>query len=298
MPKKSLHDYLSKLKKSSSNLQIPSKKWVPRGCKHPKTLSFTVDSSRKEIDGGGNEEAAATLADIDRFLLENFKSLYVKDGEEEEKRGEKEAVVSLAGPDQAKSPRGILFESPRFTEPPPGLRGSNRFFVAHGITGSLMEEARNSLTSMNSEDQIGSSSNSTNTLNESRSANSTTAKLDVNRANDITKHVAGTTLPNECIAVLTYSPDPYNDFRRSMQEMVEERLQDYGTVDWDFMEELLFCYLNLNDKKSYRYILSAYSDLVSALRQREWKVPARSRRTRIARERRKATRREEESNEA
>ncbi|TYH45460.1 hypothetical protein ES332_D11G266400v1 [Gossypium tomentosum] len=54
---------------------------------------------------------------------------------------------------------------------------------------------------------------------------------------------------NECIVVLTYPPDLHNDFRRSMQNMVEMMLKHNSNIDWDFMEELVFCYLNLNDKK-------------------------------------------------
>ncbi|GKV43400.1 hypothetical protein SLEP1_g50692 [Rubroshorea leprosula] len=292
MPKKSLHDYLSKIKISSPNLPLSSSKRILSGCKHPKTLSFAVDNTRKQDgDGGGNEEAAATLADIDRFLLENFKSLYIKDEQQNEKKGEGQV-------DQVKSPRGILFESPRFVDPPPGLRGSSRFFVAPGVTGSLMEEARTSLTSLNSEDHNGSSSTSTNTtLNENSSAKSTVTKLaysDIS-SND-SRDVTTETLPQECIAVLTYSPDPYNDFRRSMQEMVDARMQHQGKLDWDFMEELLLSYLNLNEKQSHRFIMCAYADLVTFLRQRERRAPVKSRRTRYTSERkRKTTRFEEET---
>lgn len=86
MPKKlqkSLQDYLSKIKKPTPQLQFPnpqtfssSKSWILSGCKHPKTLSFAID--RKQVHGvGNNEDAAATLADIDRFLFENFRSLYL-----------------------------------------------------------------------------------------------------------------------------------------------------------------------------------------------------------------------------
>lgn len=37
--------------------------------------------------------------------------------------------------------------------------------------------------------------------------------------------------------------------------MMEARLNDQGKINWEFMEELLFCYLNLNDKKSYKYMV-------------------------------------------
>ncbi|XP_027184179.1 zinc-finger homeodomain protein 2-like [Coffea eugenioides] len=43
------------------------------------------------------------------------------------------------------------------------------------------------------------------------------------------------------------------------------------------MEELLFCYLNLNDKKSYRFILRAFVDLIVVLRENSSGAPAKSR---------------------
>ncbi|GLU22183.1 hypothetical protein SLE2022_382760 [Rubroshorea leprosula] len=284
MPRKSLRKYLSKIKRSSPNLPLPSsKRWVLSGCKHPRTPSFAVDNTRNEHGGGGGSEeaAAATLADIDRFLLENFKSLYIKDEEQNEKGKGRGTGI---GPDQTKSPREIWFDSPRLVDPPPCLRGSNRFFATPGVTASLIEEAGTSLPcTSTSEDHVGSSSTSADvTLYKNHSCSSPST-------ND-----EPAALPKECIAVLKNSPDPYVDFSRSMQEMVETRLQHHGRLDWDYMEELLFCYLNLNDKKAYRYILSAYTDLVAALRQRERRVPVRSRRTRKSKEgRRKITRRED-----
>lgn len=63
-----------------------------------------------------------------------------------------------------------------------------------------------------------------------------------------------------------------------MEEMVEARLNDRGRVDWEFMEELLFCYLDLNEKKSYKYILSAFVDLIVVLREKSGRVSEKSRR--------------------
>lgn len=83
--------------------------------------------------------------------------------------------------------------------------------------------------------------------------------------------------PDDFIAVFTYSPRPYDDFRRSMEEMIEARMQHQGKVDWEFMEELLFSYMNLNDRKSYKYLLSAFVDLVVDLRENWGRVPAMSR---------------------
>ncbi|GAA0174833.1 hypothetical protein LIER_28141 [Lithospermum erythrorhizon] len=67
------------------------------------------------------------------------------------------------------------------------------------------------------------------------------------------------------IAIPTYSPDPYADFRRSMQEMVETS----GLVDvkanWDYLHELLMCYLSLNPKSTHKFIVEAFADLLVSL---------------------------------
>ncbi|XP_021762727.1 transcription repressor OFP12-like [Chenopodium quinoa] len=66
------------------------------------------------------------------------------------------------------------------------------------------------------------------------------------------------------VPVHTYSPNPYVDFRRSMQEMVESR--DLGNLEikevWEYLQELLLSYLSLNPKNTHKYIVGAFTDLV------------------------------------
>jgi uncharacterized protein (TIGR01568 family) len=66
------------------------------------------------------------------------------------------------------------------------------------------------------------------------------------------------------VAVPTYSPDPYNDFKRSMEEMVEALGLD-KRVHWARLHELLLCYLALNSKQTHKYIRSAFADLLLGL---------------------------------
>ncbi|GFZ04727.1 ovate family protein 12 [Actinidia rufa] len=67
------------------------------------------------------------------------------------------------------------------------------------------------------------------------------------------------------VPIPTYSSDPYVDFRRSMQEMVEAReLVDVG-ADWPHLHELLTCYLALNPKSTHKFIIRAFSDLLVSL---------------------------------
>jgi uncharacterized protein (TIGR01568 family) len=69
------------------------------------------------------------------------------------------------------------------------------------------------------------------------------------------------------VAVPTYSPDPYMDFRRSMQEMVEARPELMNDVksNWNTLHELLLSYLSLNPKSTHKFILGAFSDLIVTL---------------------------------
>ncbi|XP_050237930.1 transcription repressor OFP16-like [Mercurialis annua] len=67
------------------------------------------------------------------------------------------------------------------------------------------------------------------------------------------------------VAVPTYSPDPYLDFRRSMQEMVEARELVDVKANWDYLHELLLCYLALNPKSTHKFIVRAFADLLVSL---------------------------------
>ncbi|CAN6464892.1 unnamed protein product [Victoria cruziana] len=66
------------------------------------------------------------------------------------------------------------------------------------------------------------------------------------------------------VAILTYSPDPYSDFRTSMQEMVEAQDLDIS-ADWGYLQEMLMCYLKLNSRRTHKYIVGAFADLLMTL---------------------------------
>ncbi|RVW87997.1 Transcription repressor OFP14 [Vitis vinifera] len=192
----------------------------------------------------------ALSASINRMLLG---SLYQKNDDDDDintkKREEEEE-------EEEEKPGGVLFESPRIMDPTSNICSCHRFFTTPCSSSSLMEDARASLAV--SSEGIASSyaTSSTSTVDCSSSSSS-----------DIKEVLA----PHDCIAVLTNSPNPYVDFRLSMQEMIEARLHSHEKVDWDFMEDLLFCYLNLNDKDSHKHILQAFVDLICVLRQKPTK---------------------------
>lgn len=59
-----------------------------------------------------------------------------------------------------------------------------------------------------------------------------------------------------------YSVNPYVDFLRSMQEMIQSHQALDVTNDWDYLQQLLFCYLALNPTHTHKYILRAFTHLV------------------------------------
>ncbi|XP_057964866.1 transcription repressor OFP12-like [Malania oleifera] len=73
------------------------------------------------------------------------------------------------------------------------------------------------------------------------------------------------TLVGGSVAIPTYSPDPYMDFRRSMQEMVDARGLMDVKANWDYLHELLLCYLALNPKTAHKFIIGAFADLLVSL---------------------------------
>nr|XP_010919418.1 transcription repressor OFP13 [Elaeis guineensis] len=65
----------------------------------------------------------------------------------------------------------------------------------------------------------------------------------------------------ESVALAMASDDPYHDFRASMEEMVEA----YQLREWPSLQELLHCYLRLNEKKNHKIIVMAFVDLLMHL---------------------------------
>ncbi|CAI9114102.1 OLC1v1014742C1 [Oldenlandia corymbosa var. corymbosa] len=261
---KSLQDYISKMKqKPNSQNQYPptprsissSTSWILRGCKHPRTPSFSSSSDQNKNNGketmqhsnatSDHDAGAATLADVDRFLSENFKTLY-ENQEEEEVQDVTEMMIKTRIDDdhQVEKEESLIEIIPisgrmpaRRINPRP-RRSSDRVYTPPSAAASA-----GSITS----DDV----SSTSTTTAGGGGEAETEQLS----------------PDDFITVLTYSRNPYDDFKNSMQEMIDARLQHNGKINWVFMEELLFCYLNLNDKKSHRFILRAFVDLVVTLRE-------------------------------
>ncbi|KAJ0704805.1 putative transcription factor OFP family [Helianthus annuus] len=65
----------------------------------------------------------------------------------------------------------------------------------------------------------------------------------------------------ESVAVVMETEDPYDDFKKSMKEMVEI----HELKDWDCLEELLGWYLRMNDEDNHEFIVGAFFDLLAGI---------------------------------
>ncbi|KAK7381635.1 hypothetical protein VNO80_00181 [Phaseolus coccineus] len=241
---KSLRNYLSKIKPPQRKMiQLSSKKFL-KGCKHPRTPSLDMDNN-KNISTTNAKDDEAMLADIDRFLIENFKNLFLENREE---------TTTNKEPKEDKSLKldSIRFDSStRFDESPLNLFTDTTTEAGSSLTMSEIEGAEEQATQ--------------------------------------------STVPSNCVVVLANSARPSEDFRRSMEGMLEARLKKSEKVDWDFMQELLFCHMNLNQKKWHKFILSAFVEVATTMRHPPEISPAKPhppqsvRTVRIGREVRKKT---------
>ncbi|XP_059430267.1 transcription repressor OFP13-like [Corylus avellana] len=70
----------------------------------------------------------------------------------------------------------------------------------------------------------------------------------------------------ECVVEAIESNDPYIDFRKSMEEMIEAYgLMRAGKKDWEYLEELLAWYLKMNRKKNHGFVVQAFIDVFAGL---------------------------------
>ncbi|KAE8056558.1 hypothetical protein FH972_013325 [Carpinus fangiana] len=153
---------------------------------------------------------------------------------------------------QAESSKEFLIESPRCRESPKNLHGTSRFFVQTGALRSLAEDARKSACEPGD-------------IDNERGREAEDVQLRGNHRQPTSFSAEGVELPGAPLAVVMYTLEPHTEFRRSMMEMVGSRLERNLTVDWDYLEELVLCYLELNENKYRKYILSAFFQVLVEL---------------------------------
>ncbi|KAK9122457.1 hypothetical protein Syun_020074 [Stephania yunnanensis] len=76
-------------------------------------------------------------------------------------------------------------------------------------------------------------------------------------------------MSHDGVTMAVASENPYQDFKESMEEMV----RGHEIKSWNGLQELLHCYLSLNDRTNHQTILLAFVDLLINL------VASRSQRT-------------------
>lgn len=165
------------------------------------------------------------------IFIRNFNSLYDYDSTSNSKlpsaRTHSSSTLS-SDPDSESEPDfATVVASQRF------------FFTSPGRSNSIVESTPSVATTTESSDSVSP-------MNNHQSGSSTSCVRD-------------------SVAVPTDSPDPYVDFRRSMQEMVEARDLFDVKANWDCLHELLLCYLALNPKTTHKFIISAFADLLVSL---------------------------------
>ncbi|XVF32558.1 hypothetical protein REPUB_Repub17cG0092600 [Reevesia pubescens] len=133
------------------------------------------------------------------------------------------------------------------------------FFTSPGSSNSIIESTP-STTPESYSDTLVASSSSTTPIN-------TAINQSSNDGCDQPSHYEHShpTTVKDSLAVPTFSPNPYMDFRRSMQEMVEARDLIDVKANWDYLHELLLCYLALNPRSTHKFIIGAFADLLVSL---------------------------------
>ncbi|KAF8696772.1 hypothetical protein HU200_036405 [Digitaria exilis] len=217
--RRSLQLYLSRTLKKIPPMHIPSTAIIPANiasarflstCRFPRTTSVDMDGgdhaamAAAAVDENAKDHAA-TLSDVDRFLFDNFRSLYIHDDDENNNNN-------------------LCFPS-----------------ASPSTSTSHVDE-----TQPTAETTSASSSES----------------VDIKGASRTDEESGDNT------AIVVFSMDPYTDFRRSMQNMIKMHhgRMSQAPLDWDFLEELLFYYLQLNDQAVHKHILRAFADLTAGTR--------------------------------
>ncbi|KAJ6412307.1 hypothetical protein OIU84_005381 [Salix udensis] len=183
------------------------------------------------------------------FLIKNYNSLYdpiIEYSTSAATSSSSSSSSSSTEPDFA-----TVYASQRF------------FFSSPGRSNSIIESTPSIVTSSESSDNLVAPQYDSNapTTNPSKDK-----ALSVDCCSSSTHpQLLKSPTVKDSVAVPTYSPDPYMDFRRSMQEMVEARDLVDVKANWKYLHELLSCYLDLNPKSSHKFIVGAFADLLVSL---------------------------------
>ncbi|KAF9686949.1 hypothetical protein SADUNF_Sadunf02G0043300 [Salix dunnii] len=150
------------------------------------------------------------------------------------------------------------------------IYASQRFFFSSpGSSNSIIESTRSIVTSTESSDNLVAPQPDSNGLIVNHSDDRSLLLDSCNNTHPPRDQQPPQLLKSRAVtdstAVSTYSQDPYMDFRRSMQEMVDARDSVDVKANWEYLHELLSCYLSLNPKSTHKFIVGAFADLLVSL---------------------------------
>ncbi|KAF3320977.1 transcription repressor OFP14 [Carex littledalei] len=238
---KSMKLYLLKQLKKVPGLNLNSL-IHPRSltCNYPKTQS--IDKRNSNVNFITNHES--NLADLNRYMSEYFPSMGISDNES-----------SLIDTSTKQSPTNTGNEE--FSS-----STSNSLVVPSSPTGDIREGEAGVLVMTDETSSIDTLTKQSpaNTGNEEfSSSTSNSLVVPSSPTGDIREGEAG-------VLVVTFSIDPYKDFKRSMKTML--KADNAGTSqpsNQDNLNELLLCYLEQNNKSMHKHLLRAFNDITNEI---------------------------------
>lgn len=192
------------------------------------------------------------------FLFKNYNSLY-------------DHTIDSAPASTSTSTSTSISSSSSSSEPDfASVYASQRFFFSSpGSSNSIIESTPSIVTSTESSDNLVAPQPDSNGLIINHSAGKSLLLDGCNNSHPLHDQQPPQLLKSptvkDSMAVSTYSHDPYMDFRRSMQEMVDARDLVDVKANWEYLRELLSSYLSLNPKSTHKFIVGAFADLLVSL---------------------------------
>ncbi|KAF3324448.1 transcription repressor OFP14-like protein [Carex littledalei] len=260
-------------------------------CNYPKTQS--IDKRNSNVNFITNHES--DLTDLNRYMLEYFPSVEISDdesslidtstkqsptntGNEEFSSSTSNSLVVPSSPtgDIREGEAGVLVmtnESSSIdtsTKQSPANTGneefssstSNSLVVPSSPTGDIREGEAGVLVMTNESSSIDTSTKQSpaNTGNEEFSSSTSNSLVAPSSpTGDIREGEAG-------VVVVTFSIDPYKDFKRSMKTMLKaDNAGKSQPSNQDNLNELLLCYLEQNNKSMHKHLLRAFNDITNEI---------------------------------
>jgi uncharacterized protein (TIGR01568 family) len=190
------------------------------------------------------------------FLFKNYNSLY--DHTIDSASASTSTSTSISSSSSSSEPDfASVYASQRF------------FFSSPGSSNSIIESTPSIVTSTESSDNLVAPQPDSNGLIINHSTGKSLLLDGCNNSHPLHDQQPPQLLKSptvkDSMAVSTYSHDPYMDFRRSMQEMVDARDLVDVKANWEYLHELLSSYLSLNPKSTHKFIVGAFADLLVSL---------------------------------